>query len=79
MSWKHEYLERAQRIANMQQCISSPDVQLAWASLEDDIQGKLALWQCADLYDFVADIPCQGSLVIMEMLPDDLPTADVLG
>ena len=53
MSWKHDYLERAQHIANMQQCIGSPDWELAWAALEDDIQGKLALWQCADLYDFV--------------------------
>jgi len=77
MSWKHDYLERAQHIANMQQCIGSPDWELAWAALEDDIQGKLALWQCADLYDFVAEIPCQGSIIIMQMLPYDLPQSDM--
>lgn len=77
MSWKHEYLERAQRIANMQESLCSPDVKLAWAALEDDILGKLALWQCAELYDFVAQIPCQGSMVIISMLPDDMPTADM--
>lgn len=77
MSWMHTYLERAQRIANMQQCISSPDMVLAWNSLEDDILGKISLEMAAQLYDFVAEIPCQGSMVIMSMLPDDLPTADM--
>ena len=72
MSWKHTYLERAQRIANMQQAISSPDVTLAWASLEDDILGKLSIEMASELYDFVLDVPCQGSMVIMAMLPDDL-------
>jgi hypothetical protein len=37
------------------------------------LEGKLALWQAADLYDFVAAIPGQGSMVIISMLPDDLP------
>lgn len=76
MSWKHSYLERAQRIANMQHCISSPDMVLEWNSLEDDILGKLSLDMAAALYDFVAEIPCQGSMVIMAMLPEDLPSAD---
>jgi hypothetical protein len=71
MSWKHSYLERAQRLAATP--ATSPDFQREWNSLEDDILGKLALWQAADLYDFVAAIPGQGSMVIISMMPDDLP------
>lgn len=79
MSWMHTYLERAQRIANMQQCGAwfYNDMVPAWNELEDDILGKISLDQAAALYDFVAEIPCQGSMVIMAMLPDDLPTADM--
>jgi hypothetical protein len=71
MSWKHSYLKRAQRLAATP--VTSPDFQRDWNSLEDDILGKLALWQAADLYDFVAAIPGQGSMVIISMMPDDLP------
>ena len=74
MSWKHDYLARANRIAAM----SVYDAKYAetWNALEDDILGKLAMWQCADLYDFAASIPCQGSMVIISMMPEDLPHAD---
>lgn len=75
MGWKHDYLARANRIANTPH--ASIEFQKSWNALEDDIQGRLALWQCADLYDFVAAIPCQGSLVIMQMLPEDLPASDM--
>lgn len=75
MSWKHYYLERAQSLGNMD--TDSPKYWQLWYALEDDIKGKLALFQVADLYDFVADIPCQGSMVIMAMLPDDMPQSDM--
>jgi hypothetical protein len=74
MSWKHDYLERAQRVAATP--VTSPDFQLEWYSLEDDILGRLALWQAAALYDFVAAIPYQGSMVIISMMPEDLPHAE---
>lgn len=72
MPWTYDYLIRAQHIANMQGGISSPDVALAWASLEDDILGKLSIEQARELWDFVIDIPCQGSLVIMQILEGEL-------
>ena len=75
MSWKHDYLEQAQSLANKDQ--SDPDYWVCWHALEDSIRGKLALFQVADLYDFVADSPCQGSMVIMAMLPDDMPQSDM--
>lgn len=66
MSWKHEYLERAQRIANMP---TSPERDKAWNELEDDILGKISIQMASDLYDFCIDIPCAGSMVVMDMLP----------
>jgi len=75
MSWKQDYLSRAERIAAMPH--TSKSFMEQWNRLEDDIQGKLALWQCADLFDFVADIPCQGSMIILEMMPYDLPQSDM--
>jgi hypothetical protein len=74
MPWMHTYLERAQRVAATP--VTSPSFQHEWNSLEDDILGKLALWQAAALYDFVAAIPCQGSMVIISMMPEDLPHAE---
>ena len=74
MSWKHSYLERAQRLAALP--ATSPEFQRDWYALEDDIRGRLALWQASALYDFVAEIPCQGSCIVMAMLPEDLSWGD---
>lgn len=77
MSWKHEYLERAQHIIALRNSLASPDVTVAEALLEDDIQGKLAIWQARDLLYFVQDIPGQASYLIMDMIP--LEVADYIG
>lgn len=77
MSWKHEYLERAQHIIALRNSLASPDVTVAEALLEDDIQGKLAIWQARDLLYFVQDIPGQASYLIMGMIP--LEVADYIG
>jgi len=68
MSWKHDYLERANSIA----CMDTLSIEYmdAWNKLEDDILGKLAVWQCKDLYNFVCDIPTQGAITIMCILQD---------
>lgn len=75
-TWKHEYLERAQHIIAMRNSIASPDVTLAECQLEDDIQGKLAIWQARDLLHFVMDIPGQASDLIMGLIP--LEVADYM-
>ena len=73
MSWKHEYLERAQHIIAMRNSIASPDVTLAECNLADDIQGKLAIWQCVDLLDWLQGMPySQASGLLMDMLPLDV-------
>lgn len=70
MSWKHDYLARAQHIIAMRNSIASPDVTLAEAQLEDAIQGKLAIWQCVDLLDWLQEMPySQASGLLMSMLP----------
>jgi hypothetical protein len=69
MAWMNEYLDRAQQYANMP---TGPEASAIWNDLEDDILGKLSLDQAAQLFDFVMATPCQGSMVIMTMLPDDL-------
>jgi hypothetical protein len=69
----NEYLDRAQRYANMP---TGPESLVIWNDLEDDILGKLSLDQAARLFDFVMATPCQGSMVIMAMLPDNIPNAD---
>lgn len=69
MSWKHEYLERAQRIAHMPRGV---EANKAMRELEDDILGKLALWQASDLEEFAYQLPCQGSLVILQILQEYL-------
>ena len=74
--WMHEYLERAQRIADMPKThgmIANCSAQALadWDALEDDILGKLTISQCKALIDFVMDIPCQGSMVILSMMPPE--------
>lgn len=72
-SWKHDYLGRAQHIIAMRNSISSPDVSLAETSLEDDIAGKLAVWQCLDLLDWLNDMPySQASGLLMSFMPESL-------
>lgn len=81
--WMHEYLERAQRIAETPAPrdmigASSAQAVAAWNALEDDILGKLSISQCKALIDFVMETPCQGSMVILSMMPpeyDDQTTA----
>ena len=74
MSWKHTYLERAQRLSNM--APFSYEFQESWNALEDDILGKLSLEMASELFDLAMAVPCAGSMVIMSMMPDDLPTKE---
>jgi len=68
MSWKHDYLERANSIA----CMDTLSIEYmdAWNKLEDDILGKLSIWMCKDLYNFVSEIPTQGAIIIFCMLQE---------
>lgn len=69
-TWKHEYLERAQHIIAMRSGGAQINAAMMLeAQLEDDIQGKLAIWQCRDLLDFVSDIPGQASWLIQSYIP----------
>lgn len=73
MSWKHNYLERAQHIIAMRNCISSPDVLLAETLLEEDMHGKLAIWQCIELLDWLQDMPySQASGLLMSFMPESV-------
>lgn len=74
MSWKHTYLQRAQSLAAMSPW--TEEYHKLWGDLEDDILGKLSLDMAADLFDFAMTVPCQGSMVLMCMMPDDLPTKE---
>jgi hypothetical protein len=67
MSWKNKYLERAQSLSFMN--MRDGGYTRLWNELEDDILGKLSLTQARELYEFAVDVPCQGSMVIMAMLP----------
>ena len=69
-TWKINMLDRAQRIAQMSS--TDPEYLTAWNELEDDIHGKISIWQARQLADFVMGIHCQGSMVILAMLPDDI-------
>jgi hypothetical protein len=74
MSWKHEYLERAQHIIAVRASASQINTaMLLEDKLADDIQGKLAIWQCVDLLDWLQDMPySQASGLLMDMLPLDV-------
>lgn len=68
MSWKHDYLERAQHLVSSGADWTCPD----WEELEDAIQGKLAIWQAEALFEFVSEIPGQASDIILSMMPLDI-------
>ena len=73
MSWKHSYLERAQHIIAMRNSISSPDVTLAEALLEEDICGRLSVHQCLELLDWLFDMPySQATSLLMSYIPESL-------
>lgn len=59
---------RAQNIAQLGRL--TPEFQAKWNALEDDILGKLTLDQCAALRTYAMDMPAQGSMVLLAMLPD---------
>ena len=76
-TWKHDYLERAQHIIAMRNGGAQINAaMLLECQLEDDIQGKLAIWQARDLLYFVMDIPGQASSLIMSLIP--LEVADYM-
>lgn len=76
-TWKHDYLERAQHIIVMRNGGAQINTaMLLEDKLEDDIQGKLAIWQARDLLHFVMDIPGQASSLIMSLIP--LEVADYM-
>lgn len=69
-TWKHDYLERAQHIIAMYNTNRAVNEHIiAVLELQDDIQGKLAIWQARDLLHFVMDIPGQASSLIMSLIP----------
>lgn len=70
MTWMNDLLDRAQRIANM--APASDETTREWNALEDHILGKLYAYQCEQLRDFALAVPCQGSCVLLAMLPRDI-------
>lgn len=73
MSWMNDYLDLAQRIARMP--MGHAETTRHWNRLEDDILGKLTIAQCEKLRDYALAIPCQGSGVILAILPADIVDA----
>ena len=78
MSWKHEYLDRAQAIAVKRRSMENKDLialedMQEYIDLEDDVQGKLAIWQCVDLLDWLYEMPyTQASIILTSMIPLDV-------
>jgi hypothetical protein len=77
MSWKNEYLSRAQRICTLRSTLSSVDdvteINLLEISLEDDLAGKLSVFQCLELLDWVQDMPySQSTGMLMSLMPKSL-------
>lgn len=69
MAWLHTYHDRAQSLAQLGRL--TPEFQVEWNALEDDILGKLSLTQCDELRAFCMQAPVQGSMVILAMLPEN--------
>ena len=73
MSWKHEYLERAQRIIAMRNTVAPLVVAFEEADLEEDLAGKLTVWQCIDLLDWLMEMPySQASGLLMALMPESV-------
>ena len=74
MSWKHDYLARAQHIIAIRNTVQGVnEAILEELELEDAIQGKLAIWQCVDLLNWLQEMPySQASGLLMSMLPLDV-------
>ena len=73
-TWKHEYLERAQHIIAMRNGGAQINAaMLLEYQLQDDMAGKLAVWQCCDLLDWLQEMPySQASGLLMALMPDSV-------